>query len=389
MHKIDTKVVHEVRVEPLDETPAMPPIYQTSTFAFQKAEMLGNKISKGGDNETFVYTRGSNPTQRTLEKSVANLEGSEDAICTASGMSAITLVAMTFLKKGDHTIVGSITYGDTYALFGEIMTKYGVEVTFVDTTNVENIKSAIRENTKLVFFETPSNPTSRVTDIIETAKLTKARGIKLAVDNTIMSPYFQKPITLGADLSINSTTKYLNGHSDVLGGVIACSREDYLKLRSTLFITGPVLDPHAAWLVLRGMKTLHVRLERHQKNTREVVNFLLRHPKVGKIYHTLVPNHPDYAVFEKQMTGHPSIISFEIVGGLEQAQNFINNLQIFKRAVSLGGVESLAEHPASMSHAPIPRERRLEHGITDNLVRISVGIEDSEDLIEDIKNALG
>jgi len=386
--RADTDIVHEERVELGIEIPAAPPIYQTSTFAFPKAEMLGKHISGGGDNEAFIYTRGSNPTQRTLEKSVAKLECSEDAICTSSGMSAITLIALTFLRKGDHAIVGNVTYGDTCTLFGELMNKFGIEVSFVDTTDVRNVKNAIKENTKLVFFETPTNPTLRLTDIEAVSKITMRRGIKLVVDNTVMSPYFQHPIKHGADISISSCTKYLGGHSDVLGGVVACSREDYLKLRATLFVTGPILDPHAAWLILRGIKTLHVRLEKHQQNTKDIVEFLLKHPKVDKVNHPSIPNHPDSEIAKKQTTGMPSILSFEINGGLKDARNFINNFQLFKRAVSLGGVESLVEHPASMTHVCIPKERRLEHGIRDNLVRLSIGIEDSEDLINDIDNAL-
>jgi len=386
--KIETNIVHEERVDVDKEAPVSPPIYQTINFSFPTAEFLGNTISGGSDNEIFVYTRGSNPTQRTLEKTVAKLEGSEDAICTSSGMAAITLTALTFLKKGDHAIVGSVTYGDTCSVFGEVMSKFGVETTFVDTTDIEKVKSALKDNTKIILFETPTNPTLRITDIQAIADLVKNRDIRIVVDNTVMSPYFQKPIKHGAHISIESCSKYLGGHSDVVAGVVACSREDWVKLRRIVFSTGPVLDPHAAWLVLRGIKTLHVRLKKHHENVLEIVKFLLEHPKITKVNHPAVPEHPDKAVAEKQMTGMPSIVSFEIEGGLENAQNFINRLKLFKRTVSIGCVESFAEHPASMTHAVMPREQRLAHGVTDNLVRLSIGIENSEDLIDDLKQAL-
>ncbi|MEM0360364.1 MAG: aminotransferase class I/II-fold pyridoxal phosphate-dependent enzyme [Candidatus Diapherotrites archaeon] len=386
--KFGTRAVHEIRVEALEQSPAMPSIYQTSTFAFQHAEDLGKKISSGPNNEVFVYTRGSNPTQRTLEKTVAAMEGSEDAICTCSGMAAITLIAITFLKQGDHAIAGNVTYGDTHNLFENILSRFGIETSFVDTTKVQNIKKALKPNTKMVFFETPSNPLLRLTDIKAVSRLTKPKGIKLVVDNSLMSPLFQQPIKHGADISVHSLTKYLNGHSDVLGGIILCSKKDRLALRSMLFTTGPVLDPHAAWLVLRGIKTLEVRMKKHEANALKIVEFLYNHPKVQNLRHPAIPGHPDSAIAKKQMSGMPAVLSFELKGGYRKALAFINRLKLFKRAVSLGGVESLAEHPASMTHAIIPKAQRKAIGITDSMVRLSIGIEDAEDLVLDLKQAL-
>jgi methionine-gamma-lyase len=375
-------------MDAVEQSPAMPPIYQTSTFEFPRAESLGEKISGGPDNEVYVYTRGSNPTQRTLEKTVAAIEGSEDAICTCSGMAAITLIAMTFLKQGDHAIVSNVTYGDTHNLFESIMPKFGVEATFVDTTDVQNIKKALRPNTKIVFFETPSNPLLRLTDIKAAAAITKPNGIRLVVDNSLMSPVFQQPIREGADISVHSLTKYLNGHSDVIGGIVLCNKKDRLELRSILFTTGPVLDPHAAWLVLRGIKTLEVRMKKHEENALKIVKFLLSHPKVEKVFHPAVPGHPDAALAKRQMSGMPALLSLEVKGGYKAALAFINRLELFKRAVSLGGVESLAEHPASMTHSIIPKAEREAVGITDSMIRLSIGIEDAEDLIDDLKQAL-
>jgi cystathionine beta-lyase/cystathionine gamma-synthase len=383
-----TRAVHEIRMDAIEQSPAMPPIYQTSTFEFPRAESLGEKISGGPDNEVYVYTRGSNPTQRTLEKTVAAIEGSEDSICTCSGMAAITLVAMTFLKQGDHAIVSNVTYGDTHGLFESIMRKFGVETTFVDTTDAQNVKKALRPNTKIVFFETPSNPLLRLTDIKAVAAITKPKGIRLVVDNSLMSPVFQQPIREGADISVHSLTKYLNGHSDVVGGIVLCNKKDRLELRSMLFTTGPVLDPHAAWLVLRGIKTLEVRMKKHEENALKIVKFLLSHPKVEKVFHPAVPGHPDAALAKRQMSGMPALLSLEVKGGYKAALAFINKLELFKRAVSLGGVESLAEHPASMTHSIIPKAEREAVGITDSMIRLSIGIEDAEDLIDDLRQAL-
>jgi len=383
-----TRAVHEKRVPLTIEKSVAPPIYQTCNFSFEKAQDLGNIISGGPDNESYIYTRGSNPTQRALEKTVANVEGAEDAICTSSGMAAITLVALTFLKQGDHVVLSHVTYGDTHHLFDSFLSKFGVETTIVDMTNPENVKNAIQKNTKMVYFETPSNPLLRLIDIEEVSKIVKGRGIKLVVDNTLMSPYFQQPLKHGANISIHSLTKFIGGHSDVVGGIVLCNKKDRLDLRMSLFTTGSVLDPNAAWLVLRGLKTLGVRMEKHQANTLEIVKFLLGHPKVEKVNHPSVPGHPDIAVFRKQMDGMPSVLSIEIKGGYKQTLKFINKLKIFSRAVSLGGVESLAEHPASMTHSIVPKAEREKAGIKDTLVRLSIGIESVDDLIADLRQAL-
>ncbi len=388
MKRRNTRIVHEKRFDVSDEIPAMPPIYQSSTFAFPRAEKLGDTISGGPDNEIFIYTRGSNPTQRTLEKTIAEVEGAEDGLVTASGMSAITLIAITYLRAGSHAIVSNVTYGDSHHLFGDILKRFGVETTFVDMTNPSNVEKEIRKNTKLIFFETPTNPLLRLIDIKAIAGIAHKHEIKVAVDNTVMSPYYQQPIDLGADISVHSTSKYINGHSDVVGGVILSNKEDRLAMRFNLFSTGAVPDPHSCYLVLRGLKTLHARLRFHQENVLKIVDFLTGHPKIKLVNHPSLTGHPDHELAKKQMSGYPMILSFEMDGDLATARTMINKLEIFKRAVSLGGVESLAEHPATMTHAIMPREHRLKHGISDTLLRLSIGIEDSADLIEDLDQAL-
>jgi cystathionine beta-lyase/cystathionine gamma-synthase len=388
MVKKNTKIVHEKVVEPQQEKPAIPPIYQTSTFEFPRAELLGDTISGGPDNEVFIYTRGSNPTQRTLEKSLASMAGSEEALTTSSGMAAITLIALTFLRKGDHAIVSEVTYGDTHHLFSDMLKDFGVEVDFVDFTSPKKIEETIKSNTRLIFFETPSNPLLRLVDIKAVSQLAKENKIKTIVDNTIMTPLLQDALGLGADIEVHSLTKYINGHSDVVGGAILCSKKDFLELRKTLFTTGAILDPHAAWLVQRGLKTLALRLKKHQENTKKVVKFLSENSSVQRVNHPYLREHPDNKLALTQMKGFPSVLSFEIKGDLKDARRFINNLRLFKKAVSLGGVESLAEHPASMTHAIIPKAEREKAGIMDNLIRLSIGIEDADDLIEDLKQAL-
>jgi methionine-gamma-lyase len=388
MKKRDTRIVHEQRFDVGEEIPAMPPIYQSSTFAFPRAEVLGDTISGGPDNEIYIYTRGSNPTQRTLENSVANVEGAEEGLVTSSGMAAMTLIALTFLDKDSHAILSSVTYGDTHHLYHEIMSRFGVATDFVDMTDPENVRRAIRPNTKLILFETPSNPLLRLIDINAMAELAKDRDIRVVVDNTVMSPYYQQPLNFGADIVVHSLSKYINGHSDVVGGIILSSREDRLQLRFNLFSTGPSLDPHACYLILRGLKTLHVRVRQQQQNVLKVVNFLAGHAGVKAVYHPSLSDHPDYELARRQMSGMPMIVTFELHGDLAVARDAINRLQVFRRAVSLGGVESLAEHPATMTHAIMPPEHRLAHGITDTLLRLSIGIEDAEDLVADLKQAL-
>jgi cystathionine beta-lyase/cystathionine gamma-synthase len=389
MPKIATRIVHEKRAKMQNgEEPAAAPIYQTSTFAFERAEILGNTISGGPDNEVYIYTRGSNPTQRTLEKTLAQIEGSEEGLVTASGMSAIFLIGLTFLKAGDHVVISNVTYGDSHHLYDEIFRKFGVAAEFVDLTNPDNFAAAVKPNTRLVFFETPTNPLLRLIDIRAIADIAKKNKVLTVVDNTIMSPYFQQPLDLGADISVSSMSKYIGGHSDVIGGVILSDREKWLQMRFTLFSTGAVLDPNAAWLALRGVKTLEVRQKKHHDNVVKVVEFLHKHPRVLQVNHPAVADHPQHELAKTQASGYPGILSFAVEGDIAVANGIINKLTVFKRAVSLGGVESLAEHPATMTHAIIPREARLKHGIEDNLLRLSVGIEDPDDLIADLEQAL-
>jgi cystathionine beta-lyase/cystathionine gamma-synthase len=353
------------------------PIYQTSTFV---QEALGH-------HKGFEYARTSNPTRLALEKNIAVLEQGKAGFAFASGMAAIT-TTMMLLKAGDHVVVTDNVYGGTYRLFTQVLTKLGLEFDFVDTSSLENIRGVVRSNTKMIFIETPTNPLLTLTDLRLIAALCKESNFLMAVDNTFMSPYFQRPLSLGADIVVHSSTKYLNGHSDGVGGVMAVASDELAqKIAFLQNSAGAILAPFEAWLVLRGIKTLALRMQRHNENATHIAEYLQHVKKVQHVYYPGLTTHPQYELARKQCSGFGGMISFE-VGSLEKAKNVVESVKIFSLAESLGGVESLIGHPVTMTHASVPKEKRLKMGLTDGIVRLSVGVEDVEDLIGDLGYAL-
>jgi cystathionine beta-lyase/cystathionine gamma-synthase len=372
-----TKAIHTGQ-EPDPSTGAITtPIYQTSTYV---QDALGR-------HKGFEYARTQNPTRAALEKNLAALEGGYAAHCFASGMSAID-TALKLLKAGDHVIVSENTYGGTYRLFERVLKNFGLDFSYVDTTEAANVEAAITENTRMVFIETPTNPIMAVADLEGIGKLTRERGLRLVVDNTFMSPFFLRPIEWGADIVVHSTTKYLNGHSDSVGGVVVTiTPEDAAAVGFLQNAVGAILSPFDAWLALRGTKTLAVRMKQHDNNGRRVAAFLNEHPKVEKVYYPGLPQHPQHERAKRLMSGFGGMIAFE-TGSLAAARSVLDNVRLCALAESLGGVETLISHPATMTHASVPAEQRARLGITDGLVRISVGIEDVEDIIADLDAAL-
>ena len=353
------------------------PIYQTSTYA---QEGLGK-------HKGFEYARTQNPTRLALEKNIAALEGAKFGFAFASGMSATDAV-LKLVKAGDHVIVGDNTYGGTFRLFSKILSNYGIEFDYVDTSDVTNVERAFKSNTKMVFVETPTNPIMTVTDLQAVSDVAHAHGARVVCDNTFMSPYLQQPMTFGVDIVVHSTTKYLNGHSDSIGGFAALNNEEDAEwIKFVQNGIGAILSPFDSFLVLRGTKTLAVRMEAHDKNGRAVAAFLAEHPNVRKVYYPGLQSHPQHKLASRQQKGFGGMVAFE-TGSLENAKKVLENVKICTLAESLGGVESLISHPATMTHASVPIEKRDSLGITDGLVRVSVGIEDIEDIIEDLDQAL-
>ena len=354
------------------------PIYQTSTY---KQEALGKPT--GG----YEYARTQNPTRTALEKNIAALEGARFGFAFASGMSAIDTV-LKLVKAGEHVVLGDNTYGGTFRLFSKILVNYGVEFDLADTTDISNLEKAFKPNTKMVFVETPTNPVMSVTDLKAVSDLAHANGAKVVCDNTFMSPYFQRPIEFGCDVVVHSTTKYLNGHSDSVGGFVALDDEtDAEWIGFVQNGIGAILSPFDSFLVLRGTKTLAVRMEAHDKNGRVVANFLAEHPRVEKVYYPGLVSHPQHELAKRQQSGFGGMVAFE-TGSLANAKKVLEGVKLCTLGESLGGVESLISHPASMTHASVPVEKRDALGITDGLVRVSVGIEDVEDIIADLDQAL-
>mgnify|MGYP001772946632 CR=1 FL=1 len=353
------------------------PIYQTSTYA---QEGLGK-------HKGFEYARTQNPTRLALEKNIAALEGARFGFAFASGMSAIDAV-LKLVRSGDHVILSDNTYGGTFRLFNRVLSNYKVEFDLVDTTEIANVKKAFKANTKMVFVETPTNPIMAITDLKAISDIAHYHGAKVVCDNTFMSPYLQRPMEFGVDIVVHSTTKYLNGHSDSVGGFVALNDEaDAEWIRFIQNSVGAILSPFDSFLVLRGTKTLALRMERHDLNGRAVANFLSEHPKVKKVYYPGLKSHPQHELAKRQQKGFGGMISFE-TGSLENAKIVLENVKLCTLAESLGGVETLMCHPATMTHASVPKEKREALGITDGLIRISVGIEDVEDIIEDLDKAL-
>ena len=365
------------------------PVYQSSTFVFESAEQGGRRFAL--EEEGYIYTRLGNPNASVFEKKIADLEGGKGAVATASGMGAISASFWSKLKAGDHIIAASTLYGCTFALINHGLTQFGVEVTFVPETDVESYAKAIKPKTKLIYMETPANPNLKVLDIAALAEMAHAHNLELWVDNTFATPYLQQPLLLGADLVLHSVTKYLNGHGDVVAGVVVGNDLEFLQ-RVRLFgvkdMTGSVLSPHDAWLIERGMKTLPLRMERHSKNAMEVARFLSEHPRVTKMYYPGLESDPGYEIAKKQMRYPGAIVAFELEGGYELGKKLMNNLELCTLAVSLGDTETLIQHPASMTHSPYTPEERAAFGIAEGLVRISVGLEDVEDIIADLEAGL-
>lgn len=371
-----------------DETGAVNvPIYQSSTFAFRDAAHGAALFA--GEEEGYIYTRIGNPTIHALEESVASLENGVGGIATSSGLGAINTLYMTLLEQDAHMVSTGSVYGPSRGLVEKHFTRFGVEADFVDTSELENLRTAIRPSTRLVYVETPSNPAMQVTDIAGAARIAHEHGALLAVDNTFASPYLQKPLDLGADVVLHSVTKFINGHADVVGGVMATKDEKLLRsLREVMVNTGCNMDPHQAYLVIRGLKTLGIRVEKAQAGAMAVAQWLEAHPGIAAVRYLGLPSHPQHELARCQMKGPGSMISFEMKGGYEAGRKLMNHVELAILAVSLGGVETLIEHPASMTHASMSREAREEAGFTDGLVRLSVGIEEPEDLIADLDQAL-
>lgn len=365
------------------------PIYQTSTFVFDNAEQGGRRfaLEEGG----YIYTRLGNPTNTQLEEKVALLEGAEACVSTASGIGAITSALWTALKAGDHVVASKTLYGCTYAMFNHGISRYGVEITFVDAANLDEVKAAMRENTKVVYLETPANPDLKLVDIEAVSKVAhETEGCIVMVDNTFCTPYIQRPLELGADVVIHSATKYLNGHGDVIAGFVVGKLDfiNQVRLFGIKDMTGSVLSPFDAYLIIRGMKTLQIRMDRHCKNAMEVAKFLESHENVTKINYPGLESFPQYELAKKQMDLPGGMIAFEVKGGLEAGKKLLNSLELCVLAVSLGDCETLIQHPASMTHSPYTPEERAEAGISEGLIRISVGLEDVEDIIADLKQGL-
>jgi methionine-gamma-lyase len=363
-----------------------PPIYQTTTFNF---DTMAEGAALGVDRGTgWYYTRWGNPTTRLFEELMADLEGAEDALAAGSGMGAISTAVTSVLEPGMHVVSPRAVYQATFELFHEVVPRHGVEVTLLDTVDVPAYERAVRPNTGLLYIESPNNPLLQITDIAAITGLARRIGAVTIADNTFASPFNQTPIALGVDLVVHSATKYLGGHHDVTAGVIAGRRDLIRKATRTLRIFGPVLDPFASWLLVRGLRTLGIRVERHNHNAARLAEFLSGHPRVEKVHYPGLPSHPGHAVAVRQMRGFGGMLSFEVRGGFEAGVRTVESLRLASLAVSLGGHETLVTHPASTSSVGIPKEDRVRAGITDGLIRMSVGLEDVEDLIADFDQAL-
>lgn len=354
------------------------PIYQTSTFAFEDV----------GKTRGYDYSRTSNPTRKVLEDTIAQLEGGKAGFAFATGMAAITTV-IHLLKAGDHVIVGDDIYGGTFRLFQDVMPEFGLEFTFLRMDSRQSIEAAIKPNTKMIWLETPSNPLLNLVDIEMVAAIAKKHNLLTAIDNTFATPYFLRPIEYGIDLVVHSTTKYLNGHCDVIGGAVVTTTDELTeRVQFLINAMGTCASPFDCWLVLRGIETLPVRMKQHEANAAAVADYLKGNSSVNKVFYPGLASHPGHEIAKRQMTGFGGMVSFELKGGEKVVNNFLRSVKLFALAESLGGPTSLVDHPATMTHASMPREHREKAGITDQLVRLSVGLENVEDLIDDLRQAL-
>lgn len=378
-----TRAVHAGQAPEPGSGAIITPIFQTSTYV-QKSP---------GVHKGYEYGRTANPTREALEANIAALEGGKSGFAFASGMAATSAIA-SLLQQGDHVIVTDNVYGGTYRYFEQIMTRFGLQFSFIDTSDLHTVETSLRDSTRMVFVETPTNPMLKLTDLSQLAQLCKQRDILLVVDNTFLSPYFQRPLELGADIVVHSTTKYINGHSDVIGGVVVTSHDHIAERLGFLQnAVGAVPSPFDCWLILRSTKTLHLRMRQHNENALRIANYLAGHPKLHKVIYPGLPSHPQHELAQRQQRdpdGNPGfggMLSFE-TGSWEKGKKVLESVRLFSLAESLGGVESLISHPASMTHASVPPEDRAKLGLTDGLVRISVGVENVDDLIDDLKQAI-
>ncbi len=375
--RLETKAIHAGQPPDPSTGAIMPPIYQTSTYV----------VEAPGKNKGYEYSRTSNPTRTALEKNLAALENGKYGLAFASGMAAINTI-MNLFTSGSHVICNDDLYGGTHRLFTHLYENYGFSFDFVDAEDTKNIEQKIAENTKLIFIETPSNPLLKIVDIEKVARIAHRHNLPVVVDNTFATPFLQQPFSLGADIIVHSTTKYLGGHSDIIGGgIVVSDQELYERLSFYQNAVGAVPGPMDCWLVLRGIKTLALRMERHCENAFRIAQHLKNHPKVAQVYYPGLPSHPQHQLAREQMSGFGGMISVELQGDFQSAEKFIRSTRFFALAESLGGVESLICHPATMTHASIPREERLKAGFKDELIRLSVGVENVDDLIEDLENA--
>jgi cystathionine beta-lyase/cystathionine gamma-synthase len=376
-----TKQIH-AGVEPDPTTGSiLTPIYQTTTYV---QESVDRYLSKG-----YSYSRSGNPTVRALEKKITELEGGADTACFATGMAAIQAVLLTLLNAGDHAVVSDVAYGGTYRICTKIFSRFGVDFTFADTSKPDDVQRSLRANTRLVLTETPANPTLKLTDIAAISEITRSRGIPHAVDNTFLTPYYQRPLELGADLSVHSTTKYLDGHNATVGGsVTSRSAELAEKIRFVQNACGIILSPQVAFLTLQGVKTLSIRMDAQSENALAIARFLESHPKVDRVCYPGLASHPQHDLAKRQASGFGAMVWFEVRGGVASGKKIMDSLRLWSLAENLGSVESLVTHPVTMTHADVEEAERKRVGITDGLVRLSVGLEDGADLIEDLKQAL-
>ncbi len=382
----NTKLVHAGAYEDVFGS-AVTPIYQTSTFSFKNAQHGADCFA--GKSDGYIYTRIGNPTINAFEEAMAVLENGFGGIATSSGMAAVSSVYMALLGAGKHIVCSSSVYGPSRSVLERDFSRFGVEMTFIDTSDLSQIENAIQDNTTVLYIETPANPTMVITDLVKASEIAHKKGITVVVDNTFSSPYLQNPLNLGCDVVLHSVTKFINGHADIVGGVIIAKEEEmYKKIRGSMVYLGGNMDPHQAFLTHRGLKTLSIRMEKAEKNAMLVAEYLENHPKIEWIKYPGLKSHPQHELAKKQMRGFSSIISFGLKGGLEAGRVLMDNVHMALLAVSLGGVESLIQHPASMTHASMSKEAREAADITDGLVRFSVGIEDVEDIIEDLEHAL-
>jgi methionine-gamma-lyase len=372
-------------VDPLGS--ATMPIYQTSTFAFKSVDDGASCFA--GESDGYIYTRIGNPTIAALERQIALLEKGFGGIATSSGMAAVSTIYMAFLKSGDHIVSTDAVYGPSRGIMESYFRKFGVESSYINTTNLDAIRKAIRPNTRMLYIETPTNPTMEISDLEACCEIAHQHGLAVVVDNTFCSPCLQRPIEFGADVVFHSMTKFINGHADIVAGMIIAKTEElYKMIRAAMVGMGCNMDPHQAYMVLRGVKTLAIRMARAQENAITIADYLEKHPKVAWVKYPGLKSHPQHALAEKQMDGPGAMISFELKGGLGAGKILMDNVKLALLAVSLGGIETLIQHPASMTHSKMSRENREKAGITDGLVRFAVGIEDVQDIVNDLEQAL-